>query len=159
MEIKTSDMGREIPIRMILMVKSEMKGINDEGRDIKVEVGAGVLIDTNKTMMKIEEERGRGNTAAIEEGMNGRKGSVDTGLGVLNPHQQSLCHHAQSLETAPNANTVETVIKLINEEDTKVVEEKIRRSHHLSVDIVQGGSDQRLFHHHPHHLLNLWMTT
>lgn len=157
MEIKTSDMGREIPIRMILMVKSEMKGINDEGIDIKGEVGAGVLIDTNK-MMKIEEERGRGNTVAIEEGMNGRKGSVDTGLGVLNPHQQSLCHHAQSLESAPNANTVETGI-VINEEDTKVVAEKIRRSHHLSVDIVQGGSDQRLFHHHPLHLLNPWMTT
>ena len=157
MEIKTSDMGREIPIRMILMVKSEMVGINDEGIDIKVEVGAGVLIDTNKMMMKIEEERGRGNTVAIEEGMNGRKGSVDTGLGVLNPHQQSLCHHAQCLESAPNANTVETGI-VINEEDTKVVAEKIRRSHHLSVDIVQGGSDQRLFHHHPLHLLNLWMT-
>ena len=154
MEIKTSDMGREIPIRMILMVKSEMVVINDEGRDIKVEVGAGVLIDTNKMMKKIEEERGRGNTVAIEEGMNGRKGSVDTGLGVLNPHQQSLCHHAQSLESAPNANTVETGI-VINEEDTKVVAEKIRRSH-LSVGIVQGESDQHLFHHHhPHHLLNL----
>lgn len=152
-------MGREIPIRMILMIKSEMVGINDEGIDIKVEVGAGVLIDTNKMMKKIEEERGRGrgNTVAIEEGMNGRKGSVDTGLGVLNPHRQSLCHHAQCLESAPNVNTVETGI-VTNEEDTKVVAEKIRRSHHLSVDIVQGGSDQRLFHHHPLHRLNLWMT-
>lgn len=157
MEIKTSDMGREIPIRMILMIKSEMVVINDEGIDIKVEVGAGVLIDTNKMMKKIEEERGRGNTVAIEEGMNGRKGSVDTGLGVLNPHRQSLCHHAQCLESAPNVNTVETGI-VTNEEDTKVVAEKIRRSHHLSVDIVQGGSDQRLFHHHPLHRLNLWMT-